>query len=159
MNDSGKLYDLYDSLIKAWNERDAVSFAKLFQGKGEIVGFDGTRVVGQKEIQVHLEDVFSKHQTPPYSGVPERLQSLKTGAVMLAAKAGMKTDGSDDFNPKLWAEQSLIAVKTRVGWRIALFSNTPAELSGDKERQDAFVRDYHASVSERKAQDYARRKR
>lgn len=147
MNEQGPVFALYEKLIEAWNQRDADAFSNLFQGKGEIVGFDGTRVMGRKEIQGHLQDVFSKDQTPPYIAAAQRVHSIKSGVVSLSAKAGMKTGDDADFHQDLWSEQSLVTVKTKDGWKIALFQNTPATLSGDSERKRIWVEEFHEALA------------
>ncbi len=147
MNEQGPVFALYEKLIKAWNTRDADAFSELFQGKGEIVEFDGTRVMGRKEIQTHLQVVFSKSQPLPYVAAAQRVHSIKSGVVALSAKAGMKAGDDGDFHPELWAEQSLVTVKTKDGWKIALFQNTPATLSGDSERKQKWVDEFHETLA------------
>jgi uncharacterized protein (TIGR02246 family) len=49
---------LYEQLIRAWNQRDARSFAALYERDGHQVGFDGSQINGQAEIEKHLSQIF-----------------------------------------------------------------------------------------------------
>jgi len=52
---------------------------------------------------------------------------------MLMAVSGMVPAGKEELDPALNAIQSLIAVRKRDGWKIALFQNTPAAWHGRPE--------------------------
>ncbi len=45
---------LYQTLIDAWNNRDAKKMAEQFTEQGVQIGFDGSKVIGQEEIFSHL---------------------------------------------------------------------------------------------------------
>jgi uncharacterized protein (TIGR02246 family) len=68
-NDAGEeARALYADILRRWNERDAAGFAALFVRQGNIVGFDGSQVDGQAEIEAHLSQVFGHHETAAYVG-------------------------------------------------------------------------------------------
>jgi len=122
--------DLYRQLLETWNKRNARDFALLFAPNGNIVGFDGTQVFGQLDVGAHLSEVFSHHQTARYVSIVREVRSLTEGATILSAVAGMVPPGKDDINPDVNAVQTMVAVKTGVAWKVALFQNTPAALHG-----------------------------
>ena len=47
--------------------------------------------------------------------------------------AGMVPPGGDDLNPAVNTLQTLLAARSRDGWRIVLFQNTPAQFHGRPE--------------------------
>ena len=54
---------LYQRLLDAWNRRDAGDFAGLFEADGNSVGFDGSTLDGQAEIDSSIRQIFADHQT------------------------------------------------------------------------------------------------
>jgi uncharacterized protein (TIGR02246 family) len=122
--------ELYRQLLEAWDKRNARDFALLFTPDGNIVGFDGTQVFGQAEVGAHLSEIFSHHQTARYVSIVREVRSLTEGATILSAVAGMVPPDKDDINPDVSAVQTVVAVRTSGGWKIALFQNTPAALHG-----------------------------
>jgi len=55
--------ELYEELLRCWNERNAGEFARRFSRTGNMVGFDGSPVDGQENIEEHLTEVFRSHPT------------------------------------------------------------------------------------------------
>lgn len=124
---------LYQELMYAWNNRSASEMAKKFTDEGELIGFDGSQVIGRKEILSHLKPIFENHPTPPFVSKVKRIQPLGPGTVLLRATVGMVSPGETELNPELNAHQTLIAVKRGEEWRIELFQNTPARFHGRPE--------------------------
>jgi uncharacterized protein (TIGR02246 family) len=122
--------ELYRQLLDAWDKRNARDFALLFAPDGNLVGFDGTQIFGQAEVGAHLSEIFSHHQTARYVSIVREVRSLSEGATILSAVAGMVLPDKDDINPDVNAVQTMAAVKTGGGWKIALFQNTPAAFHG-----------------------------
>ncbi|MED2971895.1 SgcJ/EcaC family oxidoreductase [Fictibacillus sp. B-59209] len=124
---------LYRQLIEAWNERNSAGMAELFLTGGELIGFDGSHVIGNKEIFSHLEPIFANHPTPAYVFKVKGIKLLSNESALLRSIVGMVPDGKDDLNPDLNAHQTLVAVQTNGMWRIELFQNTPAQFHGRPE--------------------------
>ena len=122
--------ELYRRLLEAWDKRNARDFALLFAPDGNIVGFDGTQVFGQADVGAHLSEIFSHHQTARYVSIVREVRSLSDDVTILSAVAGMVPPDKDDIKPDVNAVQTMVAVKTGGGWKIALFQNTPAAFHG-----------------------------
>ncbi len=60
--------ELYGEVLRCWNQRDAAEFARLFSRNGNMVGFDGSPIDGQENIEEHLSEVFRSHPTAAYIG-------------------------------------------------------------------------------------------
>ena len=133
-NDGGaKVRLLYQTLLEAWNDKDAHEMAELFSANGNVIGFDGSQMDGRKQIESVLGQIFADHPTPVYVAAVREVRFLAPGVALLRAVAGMVPRGHSDINPALNAVQSLIATKEQDRWRIALFQNTPAALHGRAE--------------------------
>jgi uncharacterized protein (TIGR02246 family) len=132
-DDGAKVRLLYQTLLEAWNDKDAHEMAELFSENGNVIGFDGSQMDGRKQIEFVLGQIFADHPTPVYVAAVREVRFLAPGVALLRAVAGMVPRGHSDINPALNAVQSLIATKEQDRWRIALFQNTPAALHGRAE--------------------------
>lgn len=141
--------DMYGSLLKRWNSRDAAGFAALFQPAGSIVGFDGSPVDGASAIAAHLAAVFAHHATASYVGKVREVRALGAEAALLRAVAGMVPPGQLRLNPAVNAVQTLVARRADDRWRVELFQSTPAAFHG---RADAV-----AALTEELEQELAAR--
>lgn len=124
---------LYQQLLDAWNQRNADAFAILFTENGEIIGFDGSEMTGQREITATLRQIFADHPTAPYVSKVKSVHLLRPDVTILRAIVGMIPSGQTDLNPAVNAHQTLIAVKHDGTWHIQLFQNTPAQFHGRPE--------------------------
>jgi len=132
-DDGAKVRLLYQTLLEAWNDKDAHEMAELFSENGTVIGFDGSQMDGRKQIESVLGQIFADHPTPVYVAAVRGVRFLAPGVALLRAVAGMVPRGHSDINPALNAVQSLIATKEQGRWRIALFQNTPAAFHGRAE--------------------------
>jgi uncharacterized protein (TIGR02246 family) len=132
-DDGAKVRLLYQTLLEAWNDKDAHEMAELFSENGNVVGFDGSQMDGRKQIESVLGQIFADHPTPVYVAAVRGVRFLAPGVALLRAVAGMVPRGHSDINPALNAVQSLIATKEQGRWHIALFQNTPAAFHGRAE--------------------------
>jgi uncharacterized protein (TIGR02246 family) len=128
--DEEEVYEVYARLIHAWNHHDAAAFAGLFATHGLAVGFDGTQLAGQKEIDSALRSIFKDHHTARYVTKVRDMRVVTKDVMMLRAVAGMVPAGEFDIKPALNAVQSLVALRDIDGWVIVLFQNTPAKFDG-----------------------------
>ena len=124
---------LYAELLRHWNQRDAAGFAGLFARNGNVVGFDGSPVDGQENIESHLNEVFTGHQTAAYVGKVREVRLLGPGIVLLRAVAGMIPPGSAKLNPAVNTIHTLLAASQGDRWRVELFQSTPAAFHGRPE--------------------------
>lgn len=121
---------LYQKLIQAWNNRNAQEMADQFTAQGELIGFDGSQVIGRDNIFAHVQPIFANHPTPPFTSIVKDMRQLGTGVVRLRAIVGMIPPGKMELDPQLNAHQTLIAVKENDVWCVELFQNTPAQFHG-----------------------------
>jgi uncharacterized protein (TIGR02246 family) len=129
-----KVRELYRRMLAAWNNRNAVGMAALFDDEGYVVGFDGSQVNGRAEIESEMGRIFAHHPTPPYFGKTRGVRFVTPEVAILRAVAGMVPPGKSDIDPTLNAVQSLVASRSLDGeWRIALFQTTPAQFHGRPE--------------------------
>jgi uncharacterized protein (TIGR02246 family) len=124
---------LYQQFINAWNSRNARGMAKQFTDNGELIGFDGSQVIGREEILSHLEPIFKDHPTPPFISKVKTVRPLSSEVVLLRAVAGMVPPGKTEIDPNFNTHHTLVGVKSEGGWRIELFQNTPAQFHGRPE--------------------------
>jgi uncharacterized protein (TIGR02246 family) len=120
--------DLYERLIRAWNDRDAQAFADLFAPDGVQIGFDGSLVTGG-DIGAQLSAIFADHPTAAYLARVEEVRELGGDVALLRAKVGMVPPGRDAVNPDTNAHQTVLAQDGA----IVLFQNTPAQYHGRPE--------------------------
>lgn len=128
--DENGVYALYQSLMDAWNRRDADAFATIFTEDGESIGFDGSQLIGQAEIASSLQQIFASHFTAPYVSKVKHVRLLGPEVAVLRAISGMVPPGQSDIASALNAIHSLVALKRNGVWRIVLFQNTPAQFHG-----------------------------
>ncbi|MBT2599790.1 SgcJ/EcaC family oxidoreductase [Oceanobacillus sp. ISL-74] len=124
---------LYQTLIDAWNKRDAEGMASRFAEQGVQIGFDGSKLVGKKEILSHLVPIFENHPIPPFVTKVKNIRILGNDTAILHAIAGMIPPGKKEIDPSVNAHQTLVAVKKDDEWQIELFQNTPAQFHGRPE--------------------------
>ena len=132
---------LYQELLEAWNQKNARKMANLMAEDGNLVGFDGSQIDGQQQVEAVLGQIFADHPTPSYVSIVREVRLLSRDVALLRAVAGMVPVGQSDINPALNAVQSLIATKGRGRWRIALFHNTPAAFHGRPELSDHLTKE------------------
>ena len=124
------LHALYRQILAAWNAADAAAFGALFREDGEVIGFDGSRMAGQRVIRDELTAIFADHATGRYVGIPRDVRPLGADAGILHARSGVVPAGATEAQPDLNAVQSLVAERRNGDWRVVLYQNTPAAFHG-----------------------------
>jgi uncharacterized protein (TIGR02246 family) len=122
--------ELYGEILRCWNERNAGEFARRFSRNGNMVGFDGSPIDGQENIEEHLSEVFRSHPTATYVGKVREVRLLSPHVVLLRAVAGMVPPGQADLNPAVNTIHTLVAASEGNRWRVELFQSTPAAFHG-----------------------------
>jgi uncharacterized protein (TIGR02246 family) len=138
---------LYADLLRCWNGRDAAGFAARFVRQGNIVGFDGSQVDGQAEIEAHLAQVFGNHPTAAYVGKVREVRLLGSEVVLLRAVAGMVPADQSDLNPALNTIHTLLASKQREGWKAELLQSTPAAFHGRPQASEALTAELRKALA------------
>jgi uncharacterized protein (TIGR02246 family) len=138
--------ELHKKLLTFWNQQDAKGMVSLFTDDGNTVGFDGSQVDGRIQIENQMQMIFSHHQTASYVWVVREVRFLNEDVALLRAVAGMVPPGKNLIMPERNAIQSLIAVKEKEEWKIALFHNTPAQFHGRPELSQALTQELNELV-------------
>ena len=132
---------LHRALLTYWNNQDAVGMASLFTKDANVIGFDGSQMNGQIQIETELKHVFANHKTASYVWKIEEIRFLNSEAALLRAIVGMVPPGKKEINSATNAVQSLIAIRQNDNWKIALFQNTPAQFHGRPELVEAMTKE------------------
>ncbi|HEU0028026.1 MAG TPA: SgcJ/EcaC family oxidoreductase [Ktedonobacterales bacterium] len=140
---------LYRRLLDGWNARDSEAMAAPFAEDAEVIGFDGSQMVGRAEIAATMAAVFADHLTAEYVALVRGVRFLALDAAILRADAGLLPRGQSDLNPALNARQTVVAVRRDGVWRIALFQNTPAQLHGRPDLAARLAEELRAELARR----------
>ena len=135
---------LYRRLIDAWNAHDGEAMAAAFASNGEMIGFDGSVVMGRAEIAAEMSRIFADHETARYLTKVKDVRELTPRAAVLRAIAGMVPPGASELNPDVNAHQTLVATRSDNEWSIDLFQNTPAQFHGRPESKEAMTEELRA---------------
>ena len=132
---------LHAELLTCWNNQNAAGMASLFTEDANVIGFDGSQMNGQSQIETELKQVFANHKTAAYVWKIEEIRFLDVEVALLRAIVGMVPPGKKEINPATNAVQSLIAIKQNDIWKISLFQNTPAQFHGRPQLVDAMTKE------------------
>ena len=149
-NDEKQIQALYKSLLKCWNKNSATDFAKLFTKEGSTVGFDGSQLNGQLQIETELSHIFSEHKVAFYVGIVREIRQLSQTVYLLRAVAGMIPPGQNEIDPKVNAIQTLIAQKEENEFKISIFQNTPAAFHGRPEANSQLTTELQETFNQQK---------
>jgi uncharacterized protein (TIGR02246 family) len=138
--------ELYESLLRSWNERDANRFAALFMPDGICVGFDGTEYSSAGQIAGDLAKIFRDHPVAAYVWKIRNVKEVDDRTVILHAVAGMLPPGSRTIKPDRNVIHVLVARQSDDRWLIASYQNTPARYDGRPEAVDALTAELQALV-------------
>ena len=144
--DEFAILELYHRLLQAWNEKDALSFAKLFSGTGVVIGFDGIQMNGQSVIENELKKIFSYHSTGTYVSKVRAINHLNDRCILLYLVSGIIPAGKATINPAVNAVQTLLAVKKDCLSYIELFQNTPAQFHGRPELSESLTKELKSLI-------------
>jgi uncharacterized protein (TIGR02246 family) len=138
-NDERAVREIHQNLMEGWITRRADLMAGQFSEDGEMIGFDGSHLIGQQLIATHLRQIFDDHTPATFVAKVNQVQFLSPDVAMLRAIAGMLPPGQTEIMPELNAHQTVIAVKQDRRWSVALFQNTPAQFHGRPELVQQFT--------------------
>jgi len=138
--------ELYETLLRSWNERDARKFAALFTQDTICVGFDGTEYGSATEIAAELGKIFRDHPVAAYVWKIRDIKELADGTVILRAVAGMMPPGSRTIKPERNVIHVLVARRQDDKFRIVSYQNTPARYDGRPQAVEALTAELQALV-------------
>ncbi len=130
LEDERSIRSLYQQLLQSWNRRDAEGYAALFADTAQVIGFDGSQMMGKAAIGAELGRIFADHVTATYVSIVRDVRFVTGDVAILRAVVGMRPPGQAALNPNVNAIQTLTAVRRADQWQIELFQNTPAQFHG-----------------------------
>jgi uncharacterized protein (TIGR02246 family) len=136
--------DLYQQLIHSWNKQNAKVFASLFAAEAICIGFDGSQLIGRKEIESALTQIFQDHPTASYLYIIREVKPVAEKVYLLHSNVGMVPPGKTDIDPSKNAVQCMIARNQNDKLEIMLFQNTPAQFHGRPELTEALNKELRA---------------
>lgn len=128
--------EIYRSLLTAWNERDARSFADLFAPDGVMIGYDGSSAESPDGVFDHLDPIITNHPTATYVAHVTDIRDIGAKLWLLRAMAGMVPPGEDQVNPAVNALHTVLVRGGDERASIVLFQNTPAQYHGRQDLSD-----------------------
>jgi uncharacterized protein (TIGR02246 family) len=115
-----------------------------------MVGFDGSQVNGQEDIEAHLGQVFGSHPTAAYVGKVREVRVLGRDVALLRAVAGMVPPGKSDLNPAVNTIHTLVAGDQGDHWQVELFQSTPAAFHGRPEASEALTEELRQELEKQR---------
>lgn len=68
--------ELYEQLIRGWNDHDADAFAQPFADDAVVIGLDGSELTGRNAIRDEMARIFEDHETAWYVTKVHEVRSL-----------------------------------------------------------------------------------
>ena len=136
---------LYDQLVAGWNAGDGTRFAAAFADDGELVAFDGTHLRGRSVIERFQQELFDRWMTGTrLTGGVEEVTFVRPDVAVVHAAGGTIRRGRDQPARARESIQTLVAVDSGEGWRLAAFQNTRVRPMGS-----GFLAFLHWSIGDR----------
>lgn len=132
---------LYQQLMDGWNKGTGEAFAAPFAEDGDLVGFDGTHLKGQKEIVSFHQQLFNSYvKGSRLVGKVKKVRFLTSDVALMHVIGGTIMAGQTDIDPERNSIQIIVAMKDNKGkWRLAAFQNTRAQYFGRPEQAQALT--------------------
>jgi uncharacterized protein (TIGR02246 family) len=123
--DDASVRELYEQLMDAWNRGDGSAFAAVFAEDGDLVAFDGTHFRGREQIAASHQELFDRWMKGTrLIGSVERLRFVSSDVAVMHALGNTIARRRSSPARQRASIQTLVAVRTSVGWRLAAFHNT-----------------------------------
>ena len=150
MDDQMQVRLIYKKLLESWNNNNANEYAGLFTDEANLIGFDGSQMNGRDEIYKQISEIFATHKVASYISIVREVRPLCPTVFVLTAVAGMVPPNGTEINPAVNAIQTLIAVKQKEEFKIAVFQNTPAAFHGRPELSKQLTGELQKTFTETK---------
>ena len=123
--DEAAVRALYRELMDGWNKGSGEAFAAPFAGDGDLIGFDGTHVKGQREIASFHQPLFDKWlKGTRLVGEVKSVRFPTPDVALMHAIGGTVMRGKSEPSPERDSIQTMVATKRGDEWRLAAFQNT-----------------------------------
>jgi uncharacterized protein (TIGR02246 family) len=139
---------LYQQLMDGWNKGTGEAFAAPFAEDGDLVGFDGTHLKGQKEIVSFHQQLFNSYvKGSRLVGKVRKVRFLTSDVALMHVIGGTIMAGQTDIDPERNSVQTIVAMKDNKGkWRLAAFQNTRAQYFGRPEQAQALTEELRSRI-------------
>jgi uncharacterized protein (TIGR02246 family) len=146
--DETAIRTLYQQLMDGWNKGSGEAFAAPFAEDGDLVGFDGTHLNGQKEIVSFHQRLFNSYvKGSRLVGKVRKVRFLTSNVALMHEVGGTIMAGQTDIDPERNSVQTLVAMKDSKGeWRLAAFQNTRAQYFGRPDQAQALTEELRSLV-------------
>jgi uncharacterized protein (TIGR02246 family) len=119
---NSEIQDVVNELAAAWNQGDAVAFAKRFQQDGTFTNVNGSAFVGHAAFEERHRAIFAG----PLKGsattmTVRRAQLVRPDVALVDVDCATKVGSTDPIGSKLL----LVLTRDAGQWSIAAFHNTP----------------------------------
>jgi uncharacterized protein (TIGR02246 family) len=142
-DDEAAIRSLYFQMIDGWNKGDGDSFASPFAEDGDLVGFDGTHLIGRQQIasfHQQLLDTFVKGSR--LVGKIRDVRFLTPKVAIMHAVGGTVMKGQTDLDPERNSIHTLVLEKGNdERWCVATFQNTRAQYIGRPEMTNELTKE------------------
>jgi uncharacterized protein (TIGR02246 family) len=123
--DEAQVRALADELEQGWNAGDGARFAAAFTEDGDLVGFDGTLLRGRTAIEAFQQQLFDRWMKGTrLTGRVTDVRFVGPDTVIMHVVGGTIMRGKDRPARARDSIQTMTAVRTGQGWRLAAFQNT-----------------------------------
>jgi uncharacterized protein (TIGR02246 family) len=125
IRDKAALAGLFDRLIEGWNREDADAFAAVFTDDAIFVAFDGTTLLGRRQIAAFHKPLFKTHlKGMRLSARIGEIRPLTSDACAVLMMGATTLPGKDEPSSSRDSVQTLTAVRQDGQWAFATFQNT-----------------------------------
>ncbi|SCE78085.1 conserved hypothetical protein [Micromonospora coriariae] len=122
--DDRDLRDLFDRLMQAWTDNDAVAYGACFTEDSDYVSYDGTRAIGRLDMQNAHDRLFRGVLAgSALVGDLESIRHIAPGVAILHGTASVLMPWRAKLPKRRLSRQTLVAVRTEHGWLFTALHN------------------------------------
>ncbi|MEU1606477.1 SgcJ/EcaC family oxidoreductase [Micromonospora matsumotoense] len=115
---------LFDRLMQAWSDNDAIAYGACFTDDSDYVSYDGTRAVGRLPMQ-HAHDQLFRGVLAGSAlvGGIESIRLVNRDVAVIHGTASVLMPWRSTLPKRRLSRQTLVAVRTPDGWRFTALHN------------------------------------
>ncbi|GIF11890.1 SgcJ/EcaC family oxidoreductase [Actinoplanes teichomyceticus] len=115
---------LFERLMQAWTDNDAVAYADCFTEDSDYVSYDGTRAVGRGPMQEAHDRLFRGVLAgSALVGGIESIRHVSPDVAIIHGTASVLMPWRSTLPRRRLSRQTLVAVRTPNGWRFTALHN------------------------------------
>lgn len=125
MTDNEQLTALFERMCRAWTDGDAQAYGECFTENSDYVSFDGAWAAGRAPMVESHDKLFRGVLTgSSLVGEVEAIRYLGPDVAVLHALGSVLVAWRSTLPKRRLSRQTMVAVRTTDGWRIAALHNT-----------------------------------